>query len=109
MHDSHLPWKVLSATLGLGVLTEGWNLADLPVDGSNGSRVFTANVSFASAFAFAPVVHLGITGFDMDQCASGRVSVKAVEITAAGFTVEVTTWRDSCVYAVELDWLAIGA
>lgn len=108
MNKTMLPWKTLSASLGVGVLTPGWNLAEPPPVGA-ASRVFSVAVNFASAFAAPPVVQIGLTGFDVDQRDSGRVSLKATKITATGFTAEITTWRDTRVYAVEFGWLAIGA
>ncbi len=63
--SSPIPWKILSATHGAGVLTPGWNLAD-PVTLPEESRFFVVDVAFASPFASPPVVHLGLTGFDID-------------------------------------------
>lgn len=109
MSEPLTPWKILAATAVVGVLTEGWNLADVPEDAEQQTRQFVVEVGFASPFQSAPVVHLGMTGFDADQCASGRISLKAADISTEGFKVVITTWRDSRVYAVEFDWLAIGA
>lgn len=104
-----LPWKSLSASLQLGVLSEGWNLAELPADGAEEARVFRFTVFFAAPFDSAPVVHLGLTGFDIDQRDSGRLNLHVTEITPASFVVEVSTWRDTRVYSVALSWLALGA
>lgn len=109
MNNSLMPWKTLAATVSVGVLTEGWNLAVVAMEGGEDSRVFSVEVPFASAFMSLPVVNLGLTGFDMDQRCTARISLKAVEITTTGFKVEICTWRDSIVYGVELSWLAIGA
>ena len=109
MNDSLTPWKILAATAGVGVLTEGWNLADVPDDAEQQTRQFIVDIAFASPFQAPPVVHLGMTGFDADQSASGRISLKTADITADGFKAVITTWRDSRVHAVEFDWLAIGA
>lgn len=104
-----MPWKTLAATMGVGVLTEGWNLADPAPDGTDEARSFVVDVLFAAPFTSTPVVTLGLTGLDMDQYAASRLSLKVENLTASGFKVAVTTWRDSRVYAVEFNWFAIGA
>ena len=103
------PWKSLSASLQLGTLTEGWNLAEPPADGAEDARVFRYTVFFAAPFDAPPVVHLGLTGFDLDQRDSSRLILRATEISTTGFVVEIATWRDTRVYSVEFSWLALGA
>lgn len=104
-----LPWKSLSASLQVGVLTDGWNLAKPPTDGAEEARIFRYTVYFANPFETPPVVHLGLTGFDIDQRDSNRLSLRTAEITATGFVAEISTWRDTRVYSVEFSWLAVGA
>jgi hypothetical protein len=105
--DSYLqPWKTLSATTGVGILSEGWNLAEAPSPGE--ARVYRLEVPFAEPFMNAPVVHAGLTGFDLDRDCSGRLSLKIADISPMGFYAEICTWDDSLVYAVEFSWLAIG-
>ena len=106
MFPSHDPWKVLSATLGLGVLTDGWNLAS--DDAEDEQRTFTADILFATPFSSTPVVHIGLTGFDVDQRDSARITLKAVNITTTGFQAVVSSWASTRVFAVEFNWLAIG-
>ncbi len=103
------PWKSLSASLQIGALTEGWNLDTPPTDGADDARVFCFTVHFAAPFDAPPIVHLGLTGFDLDQRDSNRLSLRAVEITTTSFVAEVATWRDTRVYSVEFSWLALGA
>jgi len=105
MNDQWTPWSILSATGGAGATTEGWNLAESAEE----PRAFVTEVIFSAPFQNVPVVQLALTGFDMDQRDSGRISLKAVEVTTAGFKVEISTWLDTRVYAVEFSWLAIGA
>lgn len=104
-----LPWKSLSASLQVGILTDGWNLAKPPTGGADEARVFRYAVYFATPFDAPPVVHLSLTGFDLDQRDSKRLSLRAAEITATGFVAEIATWRDTRVYSVEFSWLALGA
>ena len=103
------PWKTLSATVHVGSLVEGWNLATPPDGKCEDCRVFRYTVGFSSPFDAAPVVHLGLTGFDLDQRDSNRLSLTATEITGAGFIAEISTWRETRVYAVAFSWLAVGA
>jgi hypothetical protein len=102
------PWKVLSAHVGVGVLTEGWRL-DVADPREEGARCHQVEVYFDSPFLSPPVVQLGLTGFDMDQRDSARLTLKAESITSMGFLATVGTWADSRVFAVEFQWLAIGA
>lgn len=109
MNSPMQPWKTLSASIQLGVLTAGWNLAEPPADASDDARVFRFTVFFAAPFDAPPVVHLGLTGFDFDQRDSSRISLRAAEITTTSFVAEIATWRDSRVDPVEFSWLALGA
>ena len=94
--------------MGVGILTDGWNLADAPAD-PDIARSFVVEISFATHFNAVPVIQLGLTGYDTDNCESGRISLKAGHISAGGFQVEISTWSTTRVYAVEFNWLAIGA
>ena len=91
------------------MLTPGWNLADAPSIEESESRGFTHVITFDHAFAGPPVISVGLTGFDIDQRDSGRISIKARDVTSEGFAIDITTWRGSRVYAVEFSWLAVGA
>ncbi|MEP6669298.1 MAG: H-type lectin domain-containing protein [Chthoniobacter sp.] len=104
-----LPWKSLSASLQLGVLTEGWNLAEPLADGAEDARVFRFTVYFAAPFGSPPIVHLGLTGFDLDQRDSNRLILRATQITNESFVAEISSWRETRVYSVEFSWLALGA
>src|SRR5207244_3609960 len=103
------PWKSLSASLQVGTLTEGWNLSEVPAKASDEARVFRFAVYFDAAFDGTPIVHLSLTGFDLDQRDGNRLSLRATEITTSGFVAEIATWRETRVYSVEFSWLSIGA
>lgn len=105
---SHTPWNILSSTVGVGILTEGWTLAE-PVTEPDQARSYKVEVVFDTAFSATPVVQLGLTGFDLDQRESARISLKAGAITRFGFQATISTWSTTRVYAVEFNWLAIGA
>jgi hypothetical protein len=107
MSSDYTPLKILSATASAGLLTEGWNLAALTED-RDSNRQFSLFVPFAYPFSAPPVVQAGLTGFDIDQGTSARLTVNVVNITAEGFEIVLTTWLDTLVYATEVSWLAIG-
>lgn len=108
MYSSSVPWNILSANVSVGLSTEGWNLAEANESDPEGMRTFTVDVTFVSMFIEVPVVHLGLTGFDIDQRDSGRISLKAEAITEFGFQAVISTWSTTRVYAVEFSWVAIG-
>ncbi len=108
MHSATLPWKVLSSHAGVGILTEGWTLDTVCAE-TGDTRSFTTEIAFATPFDSIPVVQLGLTGFDLDQRDSARITLKAENITAGGFLAVISTWAATRVFAVEFNWLAIGA
>lgn len=103
-----IPWHALCATVGVGQLTEGWTLDEEREEDAE-PRLFSHKVSFSQPFKAVPVVHLGLTGYDVEEHGTARLSLKAEDITAQGFRAIITTWRDTRVYAVEFNWLAVGA
>jgi hypothetical protein len=110
LNASLLPWKSLAATVNLdSSACEDWILADPPWEGAQARRAIEVDVTFASPFAAAPVVHLGLTGFDIDKWHTARISLRVGDVRPDGFKVQIATWADTRVYAVEFAWLAIGA
>jgi hypothetical protein len=109
MNSNLMPWKTLAATLELGMANDGWNLAEVTPEGVEFPRVFGFDVAFDTPFGATPVIHIGLTGFDMDQRDSGRISLKATEISSSGFRMEISTWLETRIYGVECSWLAIGS
>ncbi|MCG8603119.1 MAG: H-type lectin domain-containing protein [Verrucomicrobiales bacterium] len=106
--SNSLPLIALSSSVCVGHETEGWNL-DETADESSEDRRFRWDVWFDAPFSSPPVVHLGLTGFDLDQCSSDRLRLSLVSVTEEGFQVELSTWRDSRVYSAGFQWLAIGS
>jgi len=86
MLSAALPWNVLSSRVGVGVLTEGWTLDTVGTE-TDDVRTFRTAVVFATPFSSIPVVQLGLTGFE----------------------AVISTWAGTRVFAVEFNWLAIGA
>ncbi len=108
MLSAALPWNVLSSQVGVGVLTEGWTLDTVGTE-TDDVRTFRTAMVFATPFSSIPVVQLGLTGFDLDQRDSARITLQAENITATGFEAVISTWAGTRVFAVEFNWLAIGA
>ena len=102
------PLKTLSSVLKLDQSAEDWNLNTTADAEEDGRREYLASVSFVAPFNTVPVVHLGLTGFDIDNGESARITVVPMNITANGFTVKVETWARTRVYSVDINWLAIG-
>ncbi len=102
-------WKTLSASVQVGARTEGWTLATSPDENHDQPRVFRFAIYFGAPFDAPPVVHLGLTGFDLDQRDASRLTLIATEITGTGFIAEIATWRETRIYSVAFNWLALGA
>jgi hypothetical protein len=103
------PWKSLSATVQVGTLTESWTLATPQTEAYDQIRVLRFAICFSAPFDAPPVVHLGLTGFDLDQRDASRLTLTATEITGTGFIAEIATWRETRVYSVAFSWLALGS
>lgn len=99
----------MSASVYVGELTQGWNLATPPPEYRDEVRTFRFKVNFSTPFETPPVVHLGLTALDIDQRDTSRVNIAATEISESGFTVVISTWRETRVYSVGFSWLALGA
>ena len=108
MNVESIPMKMSSAIVELGQFTPGWTLVDSDETSAQQPRRFVSKVAFEAPFCFIPVVHVGIAGFDVDHRASARLSVYAAAISANGFDIVVQTWQNSCIYKVEISWLALG-
>ena len=101
-----LPLSICSSVAKLGRDDEGF-LLHLP-DGAEGERSFRVRVDFVNPFAAPPLVHVGLSGFDIDNWDTARLRVQAEAISATGFDLVLTTWRMTRVYSAETSWLAIG-
>ena len=101
--------RIESGRYSAGEFDERWGLAE---SGVTRRRIFTDKISFSSPFENPPKVLIAISGFDIsDSGESFRSSldVRAVRITAEGFTIEFNAYVNSRVRSLTVDWLAIGA
>lgn len=108
MTTSIVPLSLLAGAVRLDESQPGWTLLERAVDPES-HRTFTTRVAFDRGFASTPVVHVGITGFDMDHSDNARLEVNIVSVDPEGFGVELRTWWNSRLWSVKLNWLAIGA
>ena len=101
------PLNFLAGSQTLGCLNEGWTLDDAP----HGSpeRSFRSRVTFERSFTGTPLVHLGITGFDVSNQDSARVASRVENVSPEGFDIVLGTWLHTRVWRVDVNWLAIGA
>jgi hypothetical protein len=100
------PMAFLAGTESMGFKSEGWTLdSDPPHDAD---RFHRARVGFARPFRGLPLVHLGISGLDVDNRDAARLTVGATDVTSEGFTIVLSTWFNTRIWRVDVNWLAIG-
>lgn len=100
------PLSFLAGRETLGSLDPAWTLDDFVENG--GDRCYRARVTFSRPFRNAPLVHLGIGGFDISNDDAARLSVSAAHVTPEGFEIVLATWLHSKLWRVEVNWLAVG-
>ena len=80
-----------------------------PMWAGDGPRDQTTSVTFSEPYQEVPVVHVGISMWDMDGDTNQRADLRAERITTEGFQLVFRTWGDSRVARIRADWMAIGA
>ena len=73
-----------------------------------GPRLEQVTVTFDESFAEPPIVHVGLSMWDIDRAANQRADIRAEDVTTTGFVLEFRTWGDTRVARVRANWLAIG-
>lgn len=102
---SVLPLKIAAAVTRFDSEHVGWRLLDPKADAP---RSFAARITFESAFQLPPVVHVGISGFDIENSDAARLRARVIHVDASGFEVELETWLATRIWSVDVSWLAIG-
>lgn len=74
-----------------------------------GPRLASYTVHFDEPFLAAPVVHLGLSMWDIGAGHNARADLQAEDVTQEGFRIVFRTWGDTKVARVRVDWMAIGA
>jgi hypothetical protein len=103
-----MPIKMNSSIVSFDQYTPAWTLADIDEHAMEQTRRFVSRITFDSPFNYVPLVHVGITGFDVDHNDSARLNIHAESIDETGFDIVVQTWQYSRIYQVEISWLALG-
>jgi len=106
--SSIVPLTISSAVVELDQFTHGWPLAEPGEPDREEVRAFRTHVVFNAPFANVPMVHVGLSGFDIDNDDTIRLSVRADAVSASGFDLVVETWLGTRVYKVEVSWIALG-
>lgn len=101
------PLTILAGTLELSHELEAWTLSQPEPDGAQ--RRYTASVRFEHAFRQPPVVHTGLSGFDISNDDAARLHISTSGIGAHGFDVIIETSLGTRVWSVSVAWLALGA
>ena len=101
-----LPIKMCAAVVTLDQYAPDWTLAENSHELE--SREFVTHILFDAPFSNTPIVHIGLSGFDIDQRDSARISVQATAITSTGFDMRIKSWQNTRVYKVEASWIAMG-
>ncbi|HWO09343.1 MAG TPA: H-type lectin domain-containing protein [Polyangiaceae bacterium] len=102
-----LPLSFVAGAARFDEAQTGWELLE-PPEHCNGMRTFSGRVQFERAFNSAPVVQIGVTGFDIDNRDNARLNVGVTRVDADGFEVELRTWWNTRIWSVDLSWFAIG-
>jgi H-type lectin domain len=107
--SSVAPLSLLAAVVPLNSSMEHWTLLEpLCAASKEARRSFHYAVTFERSFSSAPIVHVGLVGLDASKEDNLRLSLRAEQITAAGFELVVETWLHTRLWAVDVSWLAIG-
>jgi hypothetical protein len=106
MNNTIEPLNILSGIETLDNSHAGWTLDQ--AEGITADRHFTARVQFIHPFRRAPVVQMGIVGFDISNHDAARLSATVSRVTTSGFDINLSTWLNSRLWRVNLSWIAIG-
>ncbi len=79
-----------------------------PMWTGDGPREKRLAVTFSEAFRTSPMVHVGMSMWDIDGDTNQRADLRAEAITPTGFDLVFRTWGDSRVARIRADWMALG-
>jgi len=74
----------------------------------SGPRHIRSFVHFKEPFLSPPMVHAGLSMWDMSNTANSRADVQTTEVRTDGFAIVFRTWGDSKVARVRVSWIAMG-
>ena len=93
--------QVESGKWGVSTSNTGYTL-----DGNEGDRNMTIDVSFDVPFDEKPDIILGVTMMDATTQTNIRYSVSPMSVSRDGFTIKVATWSNSKIYGIGGYWIA---
>ena len=97
-----------ASTVEFDQFTPDWSLTQIEDTESDIPRVFVHCVQFDTPFSNIPIVHVGLSGFDIDNRDSARISVHTATVTSNAFDLVIKTWHNTRVYKAEISWIALG-
>jgi hypothetical protein len=101
-----VPLQMLAGSSRFSAGDEAYTLLGQPSHGKN--RVFVAKVVFETSFTRAPIVHVGLTGFDISNADWARIDVRVGAISAYDFEVIAETWFNTQIHSFRVGWLALA-
>ena len=93
--------QVESNKWGVSTTKTGYTL-----DGNEGNRSMTIDVSFVYPFDEKPDIIIGVTMLDATTQTNVRYNVSPMSISRDGFTIKIATWSDSKIYGIGGYWIA---
>lgn len=73
-----------------------------------GPREERRRVEYGLTFLVPPMVHVGLSMWDVSNEANMRMQVAAEEVGNSGFVVSLRTWGDTRIARMGVSWLAVG-
>lgn len=74
----------------------------------SGQRTHRHDVRFEQPFRDVPVIHIGLSMWDIERGENQRVDLRSENVRRTGFSIVFTTWGNTHIARVRADWLAIG-
>ncbi len=74
----------------------------------HGTRSLSQIITFPETFIRPPVVQLSVSLWDFDSDTNQRADLSSRQITASGFEMVFSTWGDTRIARMRVDWMAFG-
>eukprot|EP00163_Fabomonas_tropica_P010647 TRINITY_DN2086_c0_g1_i11.p1 TRINITY_DN2086_c0_g1~~TRINITY_DN2086_c0_g1_i11.p1 ORF type:complete len:566 (-),score=179.74 TRINITY_DN2086_c0_g1_i11:232-1929(-) len=105
-HITKLPQgRKLRSAGTVEITAEAYNMGYLKK--GTGERTVIQRIAFDSVpFEYPPMVHVALSSLDVDDEAATRINVEARNVGVYGMDIVVTTWGDSKVRRLAVDWFA---
>ena len=77
------------------------------LSGAGANLLETFSVNFKQPYNKTPIVHIGMTMLDA-ATPTVRATANVVHVDTSGFSVQCSTWADSVVYSLKVDWVSMA-